>query len=80
MLVLTTEPECLEMGPGRKCRRNFRPKRGDAKVVSPYLTVLGVLQDLCLKGRLVVDAKGVYDTIGLVLDPGETADPFPTVS
>lgn len=55
MLVLTAEPESLEMGTVRQRRRDLRAERLDTEVVPPDLAVLGVLQNLSLERRFVVD-------------------------
>ena len=55
VLVLAAQAEGVEVGSVHETRGNFRAEGLDAEVVTPDLTVLGILEDLRLEGRLVVD-------------------------
>lgn len=56
MRVCAAKTVCFEMCTVRRESRNLRTERADREVVSPDLTVVGTIQNLCLERGLAVDS------------------------
>ena len=61
-------------------RGDLRAKAGHGEVEAPDFAEAGAGEELGLEGGVGGGADGVDDAVGLGLEPGEAAEPFPAVA